>query len=189
MKVIRQPHHGSIQEEGEDGILHYVPQKGHVGFDDFAYEVCAQGSCDTADVDIEIEPTIVAVDDYNTTTQVTYHYNLHSVYQPSTQGTHTDIHVLANDVGTPSIETLTVTEKPSHGTTQVNWLTEGVISYFPKPDFTGLDSFTYKVSDKDIITELLSSSFLLRRYVRRIEPTAALRWLPSWSTLLFPRYA
>lgn len=69
VRVIRQPHHGSIEQK-EAGIIQYTPQNGHVGYDDFAYEVCAQGSCDTAQVDVEIEPTIFTVDDYNTTTQV-----------------------------------------------------------------------------------------------------------------------
>lgn len=69
VSVIRDPHHGTAVE-GEEGLIYYVPNKGHVGFDDFGYKVCAYGSCTTADVDLEIEPVIFTIDDQNSTAQV-----------------------------------------------------------------------------------------------------------------------
>ncbi len=59
------------------------------------------------------------------------------------------INVLANDTdtdGTVKVTTVAIVSAAGHGTTSVN-PTTGVVTYTPAANYTGLDSFTYKVKD------------------------------------------
>ncbi len=61
------------------------------------------------------------------------------------------INVLANDSdsdGTLNAASVTIVANPAHGTTSIN-PTTGAITYTPAANYTGADSFTYKVKDNN----------------------------------------
>jgi hypothetical protein len=61
----------------------------------------------------------------------------------------TPIDVLANDTFDPEA-TITAVSDPAHGTAAIAG--DGLsVSYAPDPDYTGLDTFTYTVTDPDVI--------------------------------------
>ncbi len=63
------PQHGTTVID-ENGFIVYTPVNGSVGFDDFGYQICADGSCYFADLKVEVVHTLIAVDDSNSTAQV-----------------------------------------------------------------------------------------------------------------------
>ena len=119
-----------------DGTVLYTPALNFHGVDTFDYEVCDNdGECDTATVDITINPINdppVASDDVDTTDEDT----------PVT------VSVLDNDSDVDG-DTLTVTNAtdPANGSVVIN--ADGTITYTPDPDFNGTDTFDYQVCDPD----------------------------------------
>jgi len=119
-----------------DGTISYTPGPGFTGLDTFTYEVCdPSGSCDTAEVTVDVNGPPDAVADTTAT-------------DPDTPVT---IDVLANDSdpdGFLDPTTVAVTVAPANGSTSVDPIT-GLVTYTPDPGFAGVDTFTYEVCDDD----------------------------------------
>ena len=127
-----QPGHGSVVANA-DGSFTYTPDAGFAGEDTFDYVIADEvGQSASAVVTITVAPPggpVAADDDFTTP------YETELVVDPDG--------ILGNDAGTK----VTVTDHtdPAHGTVTVN--ADGSISYTPEPGFTGLDTFTYEITD------------------------------------------
>ncbi len=135
------PAHGSASIVPATGAITYTPAAGFYGSDSFTYRLCDMlGLCDTATVSV----TVLSVDDGG------------PVAVNDTATTNEDtavvINVLANDSDPdgPIMPggTVSVTVPPANGTTTVN-STTGAITYTPRANFFGSNSFTYRVCDTD----------------------------------------
>ncbi|MCB1770253.1 MAG: autotransporter domain-containing protein, partial [Candidatus Competibacteraceae bacterium] len=122
------PAHGRTVVNG-DGAITYTPDTNFAGSDSFTYTVHdGFGQTDTATVRITvIAPALEALDDTAATT----------TRAPVA------IAVLANDIGTGL--TITQVTRPTHGSVTVG--ADDVITYTPSSDFTGVDTFTYTITD------------------------------------------
>ncbi len=140
VSVTANPTNGVVSVDPVTGKITYTPNVGYVGPDSFTYEVCDTANpanCDTAVVDVTVDPTISvvlpdAVDDSEKT----------SVDTP------VDITVLSNDTvtgGTLDETSVTITQQPAHGTVSVDPVT-GKVTYTPNSGYTGTDSFKYTVA-------------------------------------------
>jgi hypothetical protein len=119
-----------------DGTVTYTPDTGFVGTDSFSYTVRDQAGNESneAFVSVRVNAPPTAGDDAASTPQD----------EPVT------IDVLANDSdadGTLDPATVAMWNSPANGGTIVE--SDGRITYIPNPDFSGDDSFTYKVGDDD----------------------------------------
>ncbi|MEM6646640.1 MAG: Ig-like domain-containing protein, partial [Bacteroidota bacterium] len=117
-----------------DGIR-YAPDADVNGTDTFSYTVSdGNNGLDTATVTVTITPVNdapVAQDDTATTDE----------------DTDVQIDVLANDVDVDGDAlTITLVTAPTNGTAVV---AEQRIAYTPTPNFAGLDTFTYRITDPD----------------------------------------
>ena len=131
-----------IQKSGPAGVVFTSPNTpstaitGPNGTYIFTYTLTAQGQCPvTDDVQIIINAIPVAVNDFAN----------------AVINTPIPINVTANDTdrdGNATLDKTTVVIKtqPANGTVTVNPVT-GVVTYTPKPGFSGPDSFTYTVKD------------------------------------------
>ncbi|MEM7528960.1 MAG: Ig-like domain-containing protein [Pseudomonadota bacterium] len=118
-------------EVNDDGTITYTPNDGFTGTDTFTYDIeDLEGEASTATVTVTVNEEPVAMDDMAETDQ----------------NVPVDIDVLENDTDGEG-QTLTVIEvtEPANGTAVVN--DAGGITYTPDPDFFGMDSFLYTVSD------------------------------------------
>ena len=119
------PGHGTVTL-AQDGSYSYVPAAGYSGPDSFTYTVRDQaGSTATGRVAVTVAP--MAAPDTATTAS----------------GAAIAIQVTGNDAGTGL--TVTSTTPPSHGGVAVG--AGGTITYTPASGYSGLDSFTYTVTD------------------------------------------
>jgi gliding motility-associated-like protein len=131
------PAHGTVVLNA-DGTFIYTPNALYNGSDEFAYEICDNGSpvaCDQGIVHI-----LLAVVDYF---PVAVDDNI-SVQEDSPLNGNVSV----NDI--PSLDgnnIWTIVKQPDHGT--ITMTTDGKFTYTPNPDFNGPDSFVYKVCDKD----------------------------------------
>ena len=128
-----QPSNGSAVVN-DNGTVTYTPNSDFSGTDEFRYRISdGRDGTDTAIVRIAVQKPNnppVAQDNRATT----------KYSQPIT------IDVLSND-NDPDGEQLTVTieAQPSNGSAVVN--DNGTVTYTPNPDFSGIDRFTYTISD------------------------------------------
>ncbi|MBC7411228.1 MAG: tandem-95 repeat protein [Bacteroidia bacterium] len=110
-----------------NGTVTYTPNANYNGPDSFIYEICDNGTpqlCDTAIVYINVLPVPNAKNDTATVKN----------------GTSVDIPLLKNDEGVTEAPVIII--NPAQGTATV---TNGVITYTPKPGFVGVDSLVYVV--------------------------------------------
>ncbi|MGH2558896.1 MAG: Ig-like domain-containing protein, partial [Thermomicrobiales bacterium] len=119
---------------GPGGTITYTPDAGFISVDTFTYEITDDdGDTDTAMVVVLVVPAggdePIAVDDAATTEEETP----------------VDIDVLANDAG-EGIEVTDVTD-PANGAVVDNG--DGTVTYTPEDGFTGVDTFTYEITDDD----------------------------------------
>ncbi len=121
---VTQPAHGSVTS-GADGAYAYTPPAGFSGADSFTY-TARDGSGQTYTRTVSLTVTPTAADDTFTT------------------GAQTPVSgdVLANDHGTL---TVTGSSDPAHGVVVRG--TGGSFTYTPDDDWSGVDTFTYTVSD------------------------------------------
>ncbi|MCE9665879.1 Ig-like domain-containing protein [Halomonas sp. M5N1S17] len=140
--AVTQPSNGSVSINA-DGTITYTPDEGFFGSDSFTYQA-SDGDLLSAPATVlvtvnQAEPTNsppVANDDTASTTQ----------------GQAVQIAVLAND-SDPDGDPLTVgtVTQPSNGSVSIN--TDGTITYTPDAGFFGSDSFTYRASDGDLLSD------------------------------------
>lgn len=136
--IITPPINGTITNiDGTTGIVTYEPDTAFFGIDTFEYQVCDDDAlCDTALVTVTVLSPPTANDDAAVT----------SINTP------VDIDVLDNDIDPDGIldpTTVSIITPPTNGTiTNIN-TTNGVITYEPDTDYTGMDTFEYQVCDND----------------------------------------
>ncbi len=128
--------HGTTSVNPTTGAITYTPAANYTGPDSFTYKVKDNWGADSnvATVSITVNAPPVANNDTGVTTN---------------KNTAVVINVLCNDSdsdGTIDPTTVTIVGPASHGTTSVN-PTTGAITYTPAANYTGPDSFTYKVKD------------------------------------------
>ncbi|MGB5381143.1 MAG: tandem-95 repeat protein, partial [Acidimicrobiia bacterium] len=127
------PANGSVVINA-DGTVTYTPAADFFGTDTFDYDVCdIYDECDTATVTVtvvSVNDDPVAVDDSDSTDEDT----------PVT------VSVLANDSDVDGDAlAVTGTTDPSNGSIVDHG--DGTVTYTPDPNFHGIDSFTYTISD------------------------------------------
>ncbi len=117
-----------------DGSFTYLPSAGFHGADSFTYTASDGGLSDTATVTIHVNSPPVAADDAYQTDEDT---PLDVLAADGLQG---------NDSDSDGDElTVIIVAGPVHGTLTPN--TNGAFLYEPADDYSGPDSFTYKVND------------------------------------------
>jgi gliding motility-associated-like protein len=131
--IVSNPANGVVTIDPITGIATYNPNDNFSGLDSFIYSVCiTPDNCDTAIVYINVNSNpnpinVVAVTNSDTT-----------ILETAIQ-----IPVLANDTITPNT-VVTVFTQPTNGMVT---LTNGIFTYTPAYQFTGLDSFQYTICD------------------------------------------
>ncbi|WP_354529251.1 Ig-like domain-containing protein [Nakamurella sp. UYEF19] len=144
------PAHGTTTVNPTTGAVTYTPATGFSGTDTYTYRVCDRSTptpvCGTATVTVTVSNVVTANGDSATVAQ----------------NTPTAINVLANDTvttgGSPlDPASVTVGTAPAHGTTSVD-PTTGKVTYTPTANYTGLDSFTYRVCDSSTPTPVCSTA-------------------------------
>ncbi len=133
---LTQPSNGTADLEA-DGTITYTPANDYAGPDTFTY-TANDGTADSnvATVTVTVTPVNdppVAIDD-SATTRI---------------ATAVTIDVLANDSdvdGVLDLTSVSVTTAPSDGTTSTG--ADGAVTYTPSADFSGTDTFDYRVCDE-----------------------------------------
>ncbi len=130
---VTQPANGTVVDNG-DGTITYTPDPNYSGTDNFTYTISdGNGGTATATVTVNVTPVNdapVAIDDAAFTGP----------------GTPVVIPVLGNDTDADG-DPLTVASAtaPTNGTVTIN--PDGTITYTPNTGYSGIDTFTYVVSD------------------------------------------
>jgi hypothetical protein len=134
--LVSQPAHGSVTLN-TDGSFSYTPNTGYAGQDAFTYKA-SDGTLDSniatvhLDVLVGNDPPVAVNDSYTTTKGQTL-----EVVRPG---------VLGNDYDPDGDRIFSfVVGPPGHGSVSLSY--DGSFSYTPSPDFSGVDSFQYQVSD------------------------------------------
>ncbi|SKB07274.1 Ig-like domain-containing protein [Aeromicrobium choanae] len=133
--VSGEPNHGEVTVDPTTGELTYTPDDGYTGDDEFDVRVCDTSNpvqCTTVTITVTVGANAVEAADDSATTPVE---------TPRT------INVRGNDdsaSGQP-FAAPTVTTAPAHGTAVVE--SDGRITYTPEADFSGEDTFQYRVCD------------------------------------------
>ena len=127
--------HGTTAVNPTTGLITYTPAANYTGPDSFSYQVRDNLGAESniAAVSITVNAPPLAGNDTATTNK----------------NTAAVINVLGNDSdsdGTLDPTSVAIFSPASHGTTSVN-PTTGVITYTPAANYTGPDSFSYKVKD------------------------------------------
>jgi len=127
-----QPQHGTLVIDPVTGIVTYRPYSGYSGYDSFVYTVKDNygAESNTAIVTIAVNIKPEGAPDLVST--------------PA--GTSVIIHVLDNDPSKVGATVIKNTD-PSNGTIVVN--PDGTVTYTPNPGFSGKDTFTYIIKNKD----------------------------------------
>jgi VCBS repeat-containing protein len=137
--LVGAPGHGAIVPAAEGGFT-YIPDADWTGVDTFTYEVDdGTGNRSAATVSVMVTPVNdapTAVDDV----------------AEATPGSMIIILVLANDtdVDGDALEA-TITNGPEHGSVVV--LSNGALAYTASPEFSGIDTITYQVTDAGDATD------------------------------------
>ena len=140
--TITQPSNGSVSIN-PDGTLTYTPDEGFFGTDSFTYRA--------SDGELLSDPAMVLV-----TVKQAEPFNNPPVANDdtatTTQGLAVQIGVLEND-SDPDGDLLTVgtVTQPSNGSVSINH--DGTITYTPEAGFFGSDSFTYRASDGELLSD------------------------------------
>jgi hypothetical protein len=138
VRVISAPLAGTVSVNALTGEVTYTPHRNWNGVDTFTYEVCGSTTprlCDSAVVTITVTPI-----------------NDPPSLSNDTGSTPEDkpiiVAVLTNDSdveGSLDLSTLVATVDPAHGSVVVQ--SDGRITYTPAANFSGSDTFTYRVCD------------------------------------------
>jgi VCBS repeat-containing protein len=136
------PAHGTAVLSPDGGIT-YTPASNHNGTDTFTYTIMdGHGGLATAGVSIEI----TGLDDEPEASDDSYSTSEDTALDVAAPG------VLGNDNDADGDSMIAIQlSSPSHGTLTLN--SDGTFSYRPMVNFSGSDSFTYKVSDGGLDSE------------------------------------
>lgn len=142
--LISEPLHGQLNLS-LDGTFTYIPDSNYVGNDQFQYQISSEtGKTSQATVIINVinqpDAPIAVDDDYQLSEDQKLIVEVASG-------------LLANDSdpdgGTITVNS-TVVELPSKGAVLLN--ADGSFEYIPTENFSGIDSFTYQISNQDDLT-------------------------------------
>jgi len=134
--IVSNPAHGTVTLNA-DGSFSYTPAANYNGADSFTY-MANDGTGDSNVATVSL--TVNAVNDAPVATNDSYSTNEDTVLTVAAPG------VLGNDSDVEgSALTASVVIGPNHGTTTLN--TDGSFTYTPALNYSGPDSFTYKVTD------------------------------------------
>jgi VCBS repeat-containing protein len=134
--VVTPPVHGTLSFDNATGAFTYVPNAEYSGADGFTFSA-SDGTLTSVPGTVSI--TVTAVDDEPEATDD---------IATTDEDTPVVIDVLANDagLGDPPID-VTIVTVPDHASVLVNL--DGTIVYQPDPEFSGQDTFEYRVTDAD----------------------------------------
>jgi surface protein len=129
-KVVK-PSHGRIVSTGEDGRdSMYLPDSDYFGNDQFVYKVCNAKEC-TEDIHVNI--TIKSINDVPIVRNKNYHIKIG-------ESVHVTYGSSFDPDGADEALKYKIVSEPNHGTFQD-------FTYTPNPDFRGLDTVKYSVTD------------------------------------------
>ncbi len=128
--VVAQPDHGSVTVES--GQLRYEPDADYHGPDSFTY-AADDGPATSQPATVSI--TVTPVNDAPTAADTS---------ASTEEETAVELDPVASDVDGDQL-TATVVDQPAHGTASVT--ASGKLRYVPDDDYSGSDSFTYRVGD------------------------------------------
>jgi hypothetical protein len=137
LKVVAGPRNGTVSVNKSSGELTYLPRRDFYGMDEFTYEICDNGLvvlCGRVTVTLTVNP----VDDPP---------QANDDSASTTESKSVVIAVLSNDSdpdGDPI--SLVSVSQPANGHVTVN--ADGTVTYTPKPNFIGTDSFTYTIASR-----------------------------------------
>lgn len=125
---------GLVLDNG-DGTVTYTPNLGFNGTDTFSYSITDGINADTATVTVEVDSINIGgninAENDNATTK---------------QGCGVAVDVLSNDIGSTGNQLgISSISSPANGMILDNG--DGTITYDPNRGFSGLDSFTYSITD------------------------------------------
>jgi large repetitive protein len=138
LTVTQNPAHGTATVNTTTGEITYTPTGNYNGLDTLIYRVCDNGSpalCDTALVVFTVNPVNdapIATNDLNTTPEDT-------PVTASVSGNDTDVDGNIDPNGFAKID------NPVNG--GVTFTSTGAYTYTPMANFSGIDSFHYKICD------------------------------------------
>ncbi|WP_371375151.1 Ig-like domain-containing protein [Thalassotalea aquiviva] len=129
---------GSVKVNATTGVITYTPNENFNGSDSFSYTVADSDGLRSNSASVTI--TVEAFNDAPIAEDDAIEVN---------EDNKVAIDVLANDIDPEdklAPATVEIITEPSHGDVSVN-TSNGVITYTPKDNFNGKDSFSYQVSD------------------------------------------
>ncbi|MCX7258146.1 MAG: tandem-95 repeat protein, partial [Polaromonas sp.] len=139
-RVIAGPVHGSLTVNA-NGSFSYSASPDYFGEDSFTYKV-NDGELDSQVATVSL--TVTAVNDAPVAADVAV---------TTLEDTAATINLVASDVDNTAAELqFSIQSQPAHGTLTKNQ--DGSYSYTPAANFNGADSFTYSVSDGDLLSNL-----------------------------------
>ncbi|WP_125718508.1 Ig-like domain-containing protein [Pseudoalteromonas rubra] len=160
---VRAPQNGTVTLFA-DGRFTYVPREAFFGTDSFRYRINnSQGVTAEAEVSLLIERVNqdpIAFDN---------HYALAQNSVLTVSGTGLLVNDFDFDGDTLTVNTTPVTDV-QHGTLTLN--SDGSFSYQPEPDFTGTDSFEYRVEDGNGGSNTATITLLIETEVSNFPPVA-----------------
>ena len=130
--LISGPAHGALTLNA-DGSFNYIAEANYTGADSFSYKV-NDGALDSNVATVTIN--VAAVNDAPVASG--YNYSIGEDTALNVTGIH------AIDIDSSSLTTIMVSA-PTHGTVTANG--DGTFQYIPNADYNGVDSFSYKVND------------------------------------------
>jgi hypothetical protein len=141
--ITKNPSSGQTIVDSNTGLVKYTPNSDFIGQDTFEYKVCSQKDanvCSTAIVKINVNgsPSPLPPDAVDDTAET-------DANKPVT------INVIKNDTDATNHldnSTLQIVTKPTNGTAKID-ATTGQITYTPNTNYTGQDTFLYKICNKD----------------------------------------
>src|SRR5690606_14672949 len=131
-----QPGKGSVTINGDNTIT-YTPQSNYSGSDSFSY-IVSDGAGGSASAMVLV--TVTPSNDAPVAQDGVVNVNEDSSVNTS---------MVATDVDSASLNYSVVTP-PSHGTLVITNINTGAYTYTPEPNYNGTDSFTFKVNDGEV---------------------------------------
>ncbi|MBT4945810.1 MAG: tandem-95 repeat protein, partial [Candidatus Marinimicrobia bacterium] len=147
-RIVSQPAHGSVSlTDTSSGQYSYKPNANYDGTDSFSI-VVNDGSIDSSAVVISVE--ITAINDVPETSDTSLSLDEDQTAMGTLDASDNDGDVL----------TYTLVTNPSHGVVVLN-SENGVYMYTPESNYTGVDSFTFKVNDSLVDSSTATASIMV----------------------------
>ncbi|MEM7476835.1 MAG: Ig-like domain-containing protein [Planctomycetota bacterium] len=142
--------HGTVELQ-PDGSFSYTPDPDFYGTDAFTYRISdGAKQSDLVVVELSIEPVADA--------PIAVGESLAAMEDEALSIASVDLLANDTDVDSESLE-ITLEQMPEHGTLTVQ--DDGGFVYAPVADFHGTDSFTYRVSDGELMSEIVMAEIVV----------------------------